>query len=283
MGNSQMPPISKYININGIRLRYLDWGTRGLPPLVCLHDRTGQAHAWDEFALAMRCSYHIYAVDLRGHGESGYAMDGYSQHSFVEDLAMFVDALELERCTLVGLSMGGWHSMLYTAAYPDRVERLVIVDVGPEPSNESFAPPWIRPETPMHFDTLEGAVEWMRARDPWASSSRLAKEAHDRMKQSSGGWWTWKADPELFLAHLWDVSDPEQINRGWEALNSITCPILEVRGTESTVVSDDVLHRMKDAAADLKSVDVVNAGHLVTVDQPKKFIAATREFLGATG
>ena len=78
-----MPPISKYININGIRLRYLDWGTRGLPPLVCLHDRTGQAHAWDEFASAMRCSYHVYAVDLRGHGESGYAMDGYGQEKFV--------------------------------------------------------------------------------------------------------------------------------------------------------------------------------------------------------
>ena len=278
-----MPPISKYINVNGIRLRYLDWGTRGLPPLICLHDRTGQAHAWDEFASAMRCYFHIYAVDLRGHGESGYAMDGYGQDKFVEDLATFGDVLELGRCTLAGQSMGGWHSMLYTAAYPGRVERLVIVDVGSEPSHESFAPLWIRPETPMHFVTLQDAVDWMRDRDPWASNNRLAKEAHDRMKQSTGGWWTWKADPELFLAHLWDVSDPVQINRGWEALNSITCPILEVRGAESTVVSDDVLHRMKDAPTDLKSVDVMNAGHLVTVDQPKEFIAVTREFLGATG
>ena len=135
-----MPPISKYINVNGIRLRYLDWGTNGLPPLVCLHDRTGQAHAWDEFASAMRCSFHVYAVDLRGHGESDYALDGYSQERFVEDLAKFVDALELERCSLAGLSMGGWHSMLYTAAYPGRVERLVLVDIGPEPSKESLGP-----------------------------------------------------------------------------------------------------------------------------------------------
>ena len=194
-----------------------------------------------------------------------------------------MDALEFERFTLAGLSMGGWHSMLYTAAYPGRVERLVIVDIGPEPSNESFSPPWIRPETPMHFDTLEDVVDWMRARDPWASSTRLTKEATNRMKQSEGGWWTWKADPELFMGHSWGGSDPEQVGGGWKALESIRCPILEVRGAESTVVPDDVLDRMKDAAADLKSVDVVNAGHLVTVDQPREFIAVTREFLGATG
>ena len=47
------------------------------------------------------------------------------------------------------------------------------------------------------------------------------------------------------------------------------------------MVPDDVLDRMKDAAADLKSVDIVNAGHMVAVDQPDKFIAVTRDFLGA--
>ncbi|MXX52995.1 MAG: alpha/beta hydrolase, partial [Dehalococcoidia bacterium] len=127
-------PNSKYITINDVRIRYLDWGTEGLPPLVCLHGHTGQAHIWDEFAEAMRGSYHVYALDQRGHGESGYASDGYARDRFVEDLAAFVDAIGLDRFTLAGLSMGGWHSMLYTADHPDRVERIVMVDIGPEPS-----------------------------------------------------------------------------------------------------------------------------------------------------
>ena len=124
-------PTSKYITINDVRIRYLDWGTEGLPPMVCLHGHTGQARIWDEFAEAMRGSYHVYALDQRGHGESGYASDGYARDRFVEDLAAFVDALGLDRFTLAGLSMGGWHSMLYTADHPDRVERIVMVDIGP--------------------------------------------------------------------------------------------------------------------------------------------------------
>ena len=59
-------PTSTYITLNDVRIRYLDWGSEGLPPLVCLHGHTGQARIWDEFAEAMRESYHVYALDQRG-------------------------------------------------------------------------------------------------------------------------------------------------------------------------------------------------------------------------
>ena len=275
-----MAPISKYVNVNGVRLRYLDWGTRGLPPMICLHGHTGQARIWDEFAEVMRDSYHVYAVDQRGHGESAHALDGYARDRFVEDLAAFADALELERFTLSGLSMGGWHSMLYTAEHPDRVERIVMVDIGPEPSEEAVAASGNRPLTPMAFDTIEEAVAWMRSGNPWASDARLLKDAQHKMKQTDDGLWTWKADHDLFNVPLPDMSDPDLIGRYWSALDTIPCPILEVRGAESPLVSDAVLDRMKAAANDLTSVDVADAGHVVTVDKPNEFIAATREFLG---
>ena len=278
-----MTPVSKYVTVNGVRLRYLDWGTEGKPPMVCLHGHTGQAGIWDEFAEVMRGSYHVYAVDQRGHGESAHAKDGYARDRFVEDLAAFVDALELDRFTLSGLSMGGWHSMLYAADHSDRVERIVMVDIGPEPSEESIAASGSRPESPMRFDSLEDAVAWMRSGNPWASDDRLKKDAQDKMKQTGDGSWTWKADPTLFNVPLPDMSDPGLIGRYWNALETIPCPILEVRGSESPLVSDAVLDRMKAAATDLSSVDVANAGHVVTVDQPEDFIAVTREFLGVSG
>ena len=278
-----MTPVSKYVTVNRVRLRYLDWGTEGQPPMVCLHGHTGQARIWDEFAEAMRGSYHVYAVDQRGHGESAHAADGYARDRFVEDLAAFVDALELERFTLSGLSMGGWHSMLYTADHPDRVERIVMVDIGPEPSEESISAAGNRPQTPMRFDSLEDAIAWMRSGNPWASDDRLKKDAQDKMKQTDDGSWTWKADPALFNVPLPDMSDPGLIGRYWSALETIPCPILEVRGSESPLVSDAVLDRMKAATTDLTSVDVANAGHVVTVDQPEDFIAVTRDFLGVPG
>lgn len=273
-------PTSNYITVNGVRLRYLDWGTDGLPPMICLHGHTGQARIWDEFAEAMRGSYHVYAVDQRGHGESDRAADGYARDRFVEDLAAFADALGLARFTLSGLSMGGWHSMLYTADNPERVERIVMVDIGPEPSEAARASAGDRPPTPMEFGSLDAAIAWMRSGNPWASDARLAKDARDKMRQADGGEWTWKADPALFNVPLPDMSDETLIARYWRALETIPCPILEVRGADSPLVSDAVLDRMKAAAKDLRSVDVADAGHVVTVDKPAEFIEATRGFLG---
>jgi pimeloyl-ACP methyl ester carboxylesterase len=270
----------KHVTVNGVRLRYLDWGTEGKPPLICLHGHTGQAHIWDEFAEAASSSYHVLAVDQRGHGESQRADTGYARDRFVEDLAAFADALELSKFTLAGLSMGGWHSLLYTLDHPERVERIVIVDIAPEPSAASRETMAKRPPTPMDFSSLDAAVEWTREGNPWASDAGLRKDTEDKMRQREDGRWTWKADPSLFNVALPDMTDQGLIGRYWKAVETIPCPILEVRGSESPLVSDEVIQRMEKVGKQFRSVDVAGAGHVVTVDKPQEFIQATSEFLG---
>ena len=272
----------KHVNVNGVRLRYLDWGTPGKTPMVCLHGHTGQAHIWDEFAEAMSDEYHVFAVDQRGHGGSEWAEDGYARDRFVEDLAAFVDALELRRFVLVGLSMGGWHSLLYTAENPDRVDRMVIVDIAPEPSAASRALIGKRPPTPIEFPTLDAAVQSDRDGNPWASDARLRKDVEDRLRQRDDGAWTWKADAKIFNVPLPDMTDRTLIDRYWSAVEKVPCPILEVRGGESLLVSDKVLDRMKSSAKDLTSVDVPGAGHVITVDKPAEFIEVTRRFVAVS-
>jgi esterase len=272
----------KHLTVNGVGLRYLDWGTAGKTPLVCLHGHTGQAHIWDEFAEAMAPHYHVLAVDQRGHGDSQRAETGYARDRFVEDLAAFVDSLGLSRFVLAGLSMGGWNSLLYTADHPERVERVIIVDIAPEPSPEWAAQMASRPPTPMDFPTLETAVQWIRQGNPWASDARLRQDAENKMKQREDGQWTWKADPSLFNVPLADMTDPGHIARYWKALETIPCPILEVRGTESSLVSDEVVQRMEKLGKQFRSVDVPGAGHVVTVDKPYEFIEVTRSFLNVT-
>ena len=270
----------KHVTVNGIQLRYLDWGTADKTPLVCLHGHTGQAHIWDEFAQVMSQHYHVLAIDQRGHGGSQWAESGYARDRFVEDLAAFVESLSLSRFVLAGLSMGGWHSLLYTADHPERVERIIIVDIAPEPSPESFVERDRRPPTPMEFSSLDEAIEWMRQGNPWVSDVRLRQDAEDKMRQLPDGLWTWKADPTLFNVPLPDMTDSGLIGRYWKALESIPCPILEVRGAESSLVSDEVIQRMQRVGKDFKSIDVAGAGHVVTVDKPQEFIEVTRSFLG---
>lgn len=270
----------KFVTVNNLQLRYLDWGTEGKPPLVCLHGHTGHAHIWDEFAEAMSSYYHVYAVDQRGHGGSEWAADGYDRERFVEDLAALLDALDLSKAVLVGLSMGGWNSLLYTPDHQDRVERIIMVDIGPESSEASLARLRTGPPTPLEFDGFEEAFTWARQGNHWATDSRLRKDLSERMRRREDGKWVWKADPALFKGTLRDGHDQQLISRYWRSLEAVTCPILEVRGTGSDLVSDEILERMKKANPLLSVVDVEGAGHVVTVDKPQEFISATRDFLG---
>lgn len=276
---AQVEPLEKFVTINNLRLRYLEWGNEGKPVIVCLHGHTGQAHIWNEFADEMSSQYHIYALDQRGHGGSQWAQDGYERDKFVEDLGAFLDVLALAKVTLVGLSMGGWNSLLYAPTHPERVNRIIIVDIGPEPSEASRQAAGTRAPTPLAFDSLEQVVAWVRQTNPWVTDSRLMQDLVDKMKQQPNGTWTWKADPVLYTTPLSDMQDPESISRYWHSLEGIKCPILEVRGKESLTVSDAILERMARANPMFQYVDVEDAGHVVTVDNPCGFIEATRDFL----
>ena len=269
----------KHVTVNSLRLHYLDWGTEGKPPLVCLHGHTGDAHIWDEFAEAMSSYYHVFALDQRGHGDSQWATEGYERDRFVEDLGAFLDALSLPRVTLVGLSMGGWNSLLYTPDHPDRVERIVLVDIGPDIGRQMREQRGPRPATPLEFDAFDDAVAWVRQNNSWATDERLRRDIAAKTRQREDGKWAWKADPALFGGTLKDT-EPEGVARSWRSLEAITCPILEVRGKESLAVSDEILEGMAKANSQFSYVDVEGAGHVVCVDKPQEFIAATRAFLG---
>ena len=272
-----------FIEINGVNLRYFSWGSESNPKMICLHGHTGQAHIWDKFAQEMSENYHVLAFDQRGHGGSSYAADGYDRDKFVNDLDAIIETLKIDRVTLVGLSMGGWHSILYTSEFhPEKVEKIVIVDIGPESSEEfkkSFEDNGVRVEPKIKFESFEEAFNEARSNNPWVSNENLNQDLNNRLNQNKDGTWQWKADPNLIIPPLKDGTDENLIRRYWEGLAKINCPILEIQGMESTLLSSELKEKMIAAAQNLTWIEIPNAGHVVTVDQPELFIEATREFL----
>lgn len=131
-------PQDRWFVDGDLRLHYLDWGNPGATPLVFLHHLAGNAHYWDFFARRMSQDYHIIAVDNRGHGDSSWA-GNYSPQQYVADLTRLVDDLGLKDIVLIGHSLGGINAIIYAASRPERVARLVIVDIGPEIDQDGFA------------------------------------------------------------------------------------------------------------------------------------------------
>ena len=123
-------PASKFVTLEGLKFHYLDWGGEG-PPLLMLHGFTGHAHTWDRTAAGLGERYRALALDQRGHGDSDWA-PVYGGRPMVEDVRRFLDAIDVERVDLMGLSMGGNVAYLFAASNPQRVARLEVLDIGPE-------------------------------------------------------------------------------------------------------------------------------------------------------
>ena len=159
--------VDRFVTINDIKLHYLDWDNVRAPVVILLHGLSGSAHSWDYLAFSLREQYHCLAIDQRGHGDSQWAdIDPNFYESFIDDLSSFVDYLNIDRFTLVGHSMGGRYSMIYAIDHPEKVDKLVIVDIGPEIEKSSLDLVVEKiSKRKTEFDSLSDVAEDMRQRD----------------------------------------------------------------------------------------------------------------------
>lgn len=112
-------------------LFHRDLGGAGRPPLVILHGMLGSSRNWQTAGRELAERFHVSALDLRNHGSSPHA-DEMTYGAMADDVIAWLDAQGLNAVTLLGHSMGGKVAMLLACRQPERVERLVIVDIAPK-------------------------------------------------------------------------------------------------------------------------------------------------------
>jgi pimeloyl-ACP methyl ester carboxylesterase len=100
-------PNSKFTEVQGIKMHYLEWGDPGAPDVLLVHGWTGMGSAWAGVAESLKDRYHVIAPDHRGHGESDKPVTGYRLRDFVEDMRQLIKNLNLKRPAFVGHSWGG--------------------------------------------------------------------------------------------------------------------------------------------------------------------------------
>ncbi len=121
------PHKSDFVNVNGIRLHYLDWGGDG-PVLLFIPGLGCSAYIFRKFAPRFTDKFHVLAFDRRGHGDSDYPETGYDVDSLTEDLRQFLDALKIRQVILAGHSLGYLELSRFAVLYPERVLKLVFLD-----------------------------------------------------------------------------------------------------------------------------------------------------------
>lgn len=120
---------SKFIETNHIRLHYLDWGNNDKPLLILLHGLTANAHAFDGLVShGLARHFHLITPDLRGRGLSDKPAFHYNLRDHAEDILGLMESLKAESIFLGGHSYGGLLSAFISSKYPERAEKLILLD-----------------------------------------------------------------------------------------------------------------------------------------------------------
>jgi pimeloyl-ACP methyl ester carboxylesterase len=145
------PPASKFVNSNGARLEYLDWGGHDAP-LIFLAGLGGTAHVFIDLAPEFVATHRTIALTRRGFGQSEQTSGGYDLDNLVEDIVQFARGLGLRDVTLVGHSYGGTEAIRAAELHPELIRRVILLDTAYDP---------IPPDAPPAETKLFAAVTRM--------------------------------------------------------------------------------------------------------------------------
>lgn len=285
-------PTSLFIEVHGARFHVSSWGEEGNPVLLLVHGLQDHSRNWDWVARHFSDRFHVIAPDLRGHGDSDWSASGvYTLSTFVMDLADIVDSLELADINLLGHSLGGHIALRYTAAFPDKVQRLCIIEgielpVIRDQRREPVRYPvrlrrWIedarekRGLQHRYYPTQDEARQRMADGHPAIDADTIAHLARHGTIHVSGKGYRWKYDNACrFRA----PEDPNGVDLD-DILDSIVCDTMLAYGDSSwiPVPPDDRLNRLKSKHL----VTFANASHWLHHQVRQAFITSLGDFLVA--
>jgi len=284
-------PTSRFFVSQRLRLHYVDWGNASKPLLLLIHGGRDHARSWDWVARELRHDWHVVAPDLRGHGDSAWAVGStYALSDFVLDLAQLVEALEEAPVAIVAHSLGGSISLQYAGAFPEKVSRLVAIEgLGPPPEileRMRDVPGWKRMRDWVgqmqslagrkmrHYASIEAAAKRMLEENSFLSEEQALHLTVHGVMRNEDGTYSWKFDNYTRGFAPTRFTEEEVL----ELRGRITCPVLLVRGTESWASDPDKDGRAS-AFSDARVVNIEGAGHWVHHDRFDEFVRVVGAFL----
>jgi pimeloyl-ACP methyl ester carboxylesterase len=262
------------IEAGGVRLHYLDYGTAGRHPLLCIHGGAASAHWFDYVAGAFTGDYHVRALDQRGHGDSAWVdPPAYAYADYAADINRVVEKLDLRDFYLIGHSMGGMVSLVYTATYPGRVKKLVVVDTSIKLSEERLGSMRERgSRAGTQYKSREDLVSRFRLRPSTVAPKEIVQRiAGYSAKQLPHGAWQHKFDRNVYAIR-------EAID-GLPFWKSVKIPALLVKGDRSERITPEIYAAVKARCPQVGLAEVAHSDHHITLDNPAGFVAAVKPFL----
>ena len=265
-----------------MRLHYRKYGSG--PKLIILHGLYGSSDNWIGIARHLAGSYTVLLPDLRNHGASPHTAT-HTYDDMVEDLVQFFADTDTENAFLIGHSMGGKVAMRFAAENPEKVNRLMIIDIAPKnylSGEYNF----------KHIHQHEMILELLQ--NPDLSRFHTRKELDEffssRIKEdyvrlfllknihrTHSGTFEWKINAAVLRDNFRQIVSEMDLHWFEERIPILSCPVTFIRGLNSEYVSDADWKEIRKIYPEARLIDFEEAGHWLHAEQPGKLIAAILE------
>ncbi|HLK99220.1 MAG TPA: alpha/beta hydrolase [Myxococcaceae bacterium] len=265
---------SRFLEVDGLRVHYRDEGQG--PVLLLLHGSNACLFSWEGWARELAGHYRVISLDLPGHGLTGpHPQARYGPTDMAHFLEAFRARLGLERFHLAGNSMGGSVAWRYTVLFPQRVERLVLVDASGLPRHEP--PPLI-----YRLARLPVLGELLSVVTPrWVVERNLRQMYGDPDKVTPAQVERYHA---LLLREGNRTATRERMRQSaddglWQRLGEVRQPTLILWGEKDRWVPVRYAHDFDQAISDSRLVLYPDLGHVPIEEDPARTAAEVRRFL----
>ncbi len=256
-----------------LRLFHRDLGGAGNPPLVVIHGLLGSSRNWQTVGAELRAQRHVLALDLRNHGMSPHA-DNHDFATMEADVLRWLDAQEIGRAAVMGHSMGGKVAMALACHHPERVERLVSVDIAPRDYDATRFRAILEAMLAIQPEKLASRAEAETQLAAVVSDWGMVKFLSTNLERGEDGLFRWRVNVRAAHAELDEIA-ANSLRPG----DRYDGPTLFVVGGYSKHVREEdrpeILARFPQARIET----VAKSGHNPHIEQREAFVAAVREFL----
>jgi pimeloyl-ACP methyl ester carboxylesterase len=261
--------------------KYDIFGDPVKPKLVFLHGVMGSGANWRKITPYFTNNFCVLTFDQRGHGRSFKPMSGYAPEDYAYDLKEMLNELGWHKIHLVGHSMGGRNALAFAHLYPDKLEALVIEDIGPE-GNHLAMDRTLRliESVPTPFPSQADAKEF------FASDFLIFVENHPQKKILPAYFYTnieskpdGTADWRFFKDGILQSLRQGHFAPRWDYIKELKARTLFVRGETSEDFTSGEFERVLASNPKIQGATVMGSGHWVHFDKPKEFSELVLSFL----
>jgi non-heme chloroperoxidase len=255
----------------GVRLHYAERGAQGGEAIIFLHGYTDSWFSFNRVLPLLSPSYRAFALSERGHGDSDKPECCYTLNDFAADVDAFMDAVGIEKATLVGASGGSFMAQRVALDYPHRVSRLVLISSAATLlDNEAvigLGEEMLALEDPI---SPEFVREWQEVN----VYQTVPDEFFDKMISES------LKIPARVWRDYWEgvVLAPDHASR----LHEIEAPTLIIWGDKDAVFSREDPERLAGAIPGATLKVYTETGHAVHWERPEQFVRDLEEFMSDT-